>query len=43
MNMTKEKMLEKINKYLKNYIDRIIIKDIELIKNDIYKIKSIYE
>jgi len=36
-------MLEKINKYLKNYIDRIIIKDIELIKNDIYKIKSIYE
>lgn len=32
MNMTKEKMLEKINKYLKNYIDRIIIKDIELIK-----------
>jgi len=41
--MTKEKMLEKINKYLKNYIDRIIIKDIELIKNDIYKIKSIYE
>lgn len=40
--MTKEKVLEKINWYLKNYIDEMIIKDIELIKDRNFEFKFSY-
>ena len=40
--MTKEKMLEKINGYLRDYIDKMIIKDIELIKDRNFEFKFSY-
>ena len=40
--MTKEKMLEKINEYLRDYIDKMIIEDIELIKNRNFEFKFSY-